>query len=298
MRLPTDLTKQRPAVYVAGLIVTLLPLYYASWRYRIAHPFSTGSSRNARPPSTNFVTDWQNVHLIQPFNPSAISAYCNQTEWRPNLVVNLDNANGGVGNVRGNILDFIFFALEAGASIVLPGMASRSQTDISNVWASCAPFDLFFDEDWFLHAIQEACPQMTIYKPNPDHKLADPLPGNYLPPSRRMDAGKQNTKKAYLQHLDSWLNSKKPSYDPDKLTLVNLERTLWEIDTRSLPPTFRHSFSQLLRLNPSARRLAAIAIQYLALSYPIHIDPRDAIPPKPSTAPTSAPKPTPRTRDG
>lgn len=279
MHLPTNVTKQRPAVYVAVLAVTLVPLYYVSWRYRIAHPFSTGSTRQSRPPSTNFIADWQAVHLIEPFNPSAIAAYCNETVWRPNLVFNLDNANGGVGNVRGNILDFLFFALEAGASIMLPGMASRSQTDISNVWASRAPFGLFFDEDWFLHAMEEACPQMIIYKPSADHKIADPLPGNYLPASRRMDAGKQNTKKAYLQNLDTWLKSK-PAYKPDELTLVNLERTLWEIDTRSLPPAFRRSFSQLLRLNSEARRLAAITVQHLALLHPIAIDPRDPVPPQ------------------
>lgn len=278
MHLPTPVTKQRPAVYAAVSVVTLMPLYYLSWRYRIAHPFSTGPTHDARPPSKNFIANWQNVHVVEPFNPSAIAAYCNQTEWRPNLVFNLDNANGGVGNVRGNILDFLFFALEAGASIMLPGMASRSQTDISNVWASRAPFDLFFDEDWFLQAMEQSCPQMIIYKPNPEHKVADPLPGNYIPASHRMDAGKQNTKKAYLQHLETWLKSKE-GYKPESLTLVNLERTLWEIDTRSLPAGFRRSLSQLLRLHPEARRLAAIAVQHLALLYPIHIDPRDAVPP-------------------
>jgi hypothetical protein len=161
---------------------------------------------------------------------------------------------------------------------MLPGMASRSQTDISNVWASRAPFDLFFDEVWFLDAMSEACPQMTIYKPNEGQELTDALPGNYLPQTRRMDANFENTRENYRNHLDSWLATK-PTYSPDNLTLVNLERTLWDIDTRSLPPSFRRNFPQVLRTNPSIRRLAALTAQTLALQHPtLALDPRDAIP--------------------
>ena len=252
MYLPTAIDKQHPAVYAAGFLEVLIPLYYVSWQYQIAH---APLSRVARPPSDDFVGDWFSVHLVEPFDPSAVGAYCNTTEWRPNLVFNLANANGGIGNVRGNILDFLFFAIEAGASIMLPGMASRSQTDISNVWASRAPFDLFFDEAWFLDAMSEACPQMTIYKPSEGQELTDAMPGNYLPQTRRMDASLENTRTASRAHLDSWLATK-PTYSPENITLVNLERTLWDIDTRSLPPPFRRNFPQTLRTNPSIRRLA------------------------------------------
>jgi len=279
MQLPTSIQKQHPSVYGVISLTILIPLYYVSWQYHTAH---APSSRATRPPSTDFVADWLDVHLVEGFNPSAVEAYCNTTEWRPNLVFNLENANGGYGNIRGNMLDFLFFAIEAGASIMLPGMASRSQTDITNIWASRAPFDHFFDEAWFLSAMSQACPQMTIYKPEPDQSLDEALPGNYLPPSRRLDADPKNTRKAYLAHLDAWLTSKKPSYTPSdssSLTLVNLERTLWEIDTRSLPPSFRRSFPQILRPNPSIRRLAALTVQNLALANPsIPLDPRSAIP--------------------
>ena len=281
MHFPTAIGKQHPSVYGVVFLAVLIPLYYVSWQYHTAH---APRSRATRPPSTDFLADWLDVHVVEGFNPSAIESYCNTTEWRPNLVFNLDNANGGVGNVAGNILDFLFFAIEAGASIMLPGMASRSQTDITNVWDSRAPFDHFFDEACFLSAMSQACPQMTIYKPQPDQPLDDALPGNYHPPSRRLDASSKNTRKAYLAHLDEWLTKKKSSYNTPEdasLTLVNLERTLWDIDTRSLPPSFRRSFSQLLRTNPSIRRLAALTVQNLALANPtLTLDPRDPIPRK------------------
>ncbi|KAK5135396.1 hypothetical protein LTR08_005338 [Meristemomyces frigidus] len=273
-----NLANKPPAFHAALLIFTLAPLYLGSYQYRRGHSYGgTSTSASARPAVTDFVGEWLDVHPVQPFNPSAIASYCNHTDWHPNLVFNLKNANGGVGNVRGNFLDFFFFAIEAGASIILPGMASRSQTDISNVWADRAPFDLMFDEAWFLWAIEQACPQMAVYKPEKWQKMADALPGNYLPRSRRMDEDQGNTQKAYLEHLDGWLKAS-TSFKPDGLTFLNLERTLWNVDTRSLPLGLRRNLGQLLRINPVVRRLAAIAVQNLSLKYYVQVDPRDPVP--------------------
>jgi hypothetical protein len=278
MQLPTAIQKQHPSVYGAVFLTILIPLYYLSWQHHTAH---TPPSRTARPNSTDFVADWLDVRLIDNFNPSAIEAYCDTTEWRPNLVFNLDIANGGYGNVRGMILDFLFAAIEAGASIMLPGMAARSKTDIAELRAGQVPFDHFFDEAWFLSAMSSACPQMKIYKPDPDKPLANALPNSYHARSRRLDDDSQNTRKASLAHLDAWLASHKPSTESTSLTLVNLDCGLWEVDTRSLPPAFRRSFPQVLRLNPYIRRLAALTVRNLVLAYPsISLDPRDPIPPK------------------
>ena len=138
-------------VYVAILFITLAPLYYASYQYRLVHPYGGQAVlKLERPTPNDFIRDWLNTRLISPFNPSPIATHCNRTEWHPNLIFNLDNANGGIGNVRGNVLDFLFQAIEAGASIILPGRAARSMEDISNVWADRAPFDTFFDEEWFV----------------------------------------------------------------------------------------------------------------------------------------------------
>ncbi|KAK5116306.1 hypothetical protein LTR85_009278 [Meristemomyces frigidus] len=273
-----SLSGKPPAFHAALLVVTLVPLYLGSYQYRLRHHYGGAARlRTGRPPSTDFVGDWLESHVVQPFNPSAILSHCNRTEWHPNLVFNLDNANGGIGNVRGSFMDFLFYAIEAGASIILPGMASRSQTDLSNVWADRAPFDSMFDEEWFLWAMGQACPQMAVYKPEKGQKMAAALPGNYLPRSRRMDVDPGSSKKMYLEHLDTWLKEK-PEFKPDELTLVNLERTLWEVDTRSLPLGLRRSLGQVLRINPRVRRLAAVVVQNLASRYYKHIDPRDAVP--------------------
>lgn len=175
------------------------------------------------------------------------------------------------------MLDFLFQSIEAGASIILPGMASCSNEDLSNVWASRAPFDEFFDEEWFWNTMTEACPEMAVYKPQPNQPLKEAVPGHFHPQSRRVDADFDNNKKGYLEGLQTFLDES-GRVEPDGLTLVNLERTLWDIDTRSLPEGFRRNFGQLLRINPTIRRLAAVVVQPLSLQYSIDIDPRDAVP--------------------
>ncbi|KAK4498792.1 hypothetical protein PRZ48_009302 [Zasmidium cellare] len=280
MQISTSSVQNQPRiVYAIFMLATLTPLYYLSYQYHLRHPYGSSLPGNQppHPSSPQFIRDWLNTHVITPFNSYPLEFYCNQSEWRPSLVFNLANANGGIGNIRGNMLDFLFQSIEAGASIILPGMASRSDDDLSNVWASRSPFDHFFDEEWFLKTIQEACPDMSVYKPQPDQPLKEAVPGVFYPRTRRADTDFGNNKRAYLESLQTFLDEN-GQVDPDEVTLVNLERTLWDIDTRSLPLGFRRNFGQLLRINPTIRRLAAIVVQQLSLKFAIDIDPRDAIP--------------------
>ena len=100
-----------------------------------------------------------------------------------------------------------------------------------------------------LIGVAEACPDMAIYKPQLDQPLKEALPGNYYPASRRLDVTFGNSKHAYLQSLQAFLNERGGS-KPDETTLVTLEPTLWDVDTRSLPSGLRKNFGQLLRINP------------------------------------------------
>jgi hypothetical protein len=257
-----------PVFYAALLIVTLLPLYLGSYHYRLHHPYGGGSPTHQpdKPPPPDFVQEWLDVQVVQPFNPSPIAAYCNRTEWRPNLTFKLASAHGDVGSIRGNILDFIFYAIEAGASIILPRIGER-RDDLDHI----------FDRNWFLRALGEACPQMIIYEPTAEQPLDEALHGFFSPRSRRMDFNQGNTKKAYLEHLDTWLQSRE-NYRPDMANLVYVEPTLWEVDTRNLPLGFRRNFGQLLRAAPPARKLAAATIQRLKNRFHFKVDPKDTVP--------------------
>lgn len=173
--------KCHPAVYGVVFFALLIPLYHLSWQYHKGHPWRLPSRRPTRQPSKDFVGDWLNTHLVEPFNPSAVRSYCNATDWRPNLVFRFDRANGTIGDVRGNIVDFLFYALEAGASVVLPEIANVDKTDSGGALDGPTPFDHSFDEEWFINATSQACPQMTIYRSPDIETLPSALPAKYTP---------------------------------------------------------------------------------------------------------------------
>ncbi|KXT15007.1 hypothetical protein AC579_7778 [Pseudocercospora musae] len=283
-----------PLTTAAIILFTLLPLYYASYQYRIRHPYNISPFENFdhhtphlhRPSEAEWIRSWLSTSLIHPFNPSPLATFCNQTTtpWRPNLVLNLENANGGIGNIRGNFLDFLFQAIEVGASIMLPGMATRSRENLANVWASRATLGEFFDEEWFLRVLREACPDMRIFHGEEEEGM-DVLEGIWVPRSRRVDEDVEggNSRKGLVEGLDEFLRLRgKGEGEGGRNVVVNVERRLWDVDTRGGVGVrgLRRNFGQILRVKPGIRRLSAVVVQRLEARYGVNveIDPSDAIP--------------------
>ncbi|KAF1991511.1 hypothetical protein K402DRAFT_388910 [Aulographum hederae CBS 113979] len=250
---------------VAFLLITLAPIYYFS--------FVRHSSNHVVPkPWTipqNFTEKYLETHVDDPFRIAPLAELCESIKWRPNLVLNVHDANGGIGNVRGNLLDFLFFAIHAGASIVLPIRASRGDEDLSALFSDRAPFDTFFDVDVFTESLGAACPQMDIYNSTEYLKT---LENDFTPRSMRTDLDPNNTVAASIAGFNEWL-AEHEEYDPLNATLVNLGRTLWETNTLAHPTSFRNSFGRILQLQPQVRRLAAIVTLNLATHFSLNIDP-------------------------
>ncbi|EME79496.1 uncharacterized protein MYCFIDRAFT_87327 [Pseudocercospora fijiensis CIRAD86] len=164
---------------------------------------------------------------------------------------------------------------------MLPGMASRASDDLANVWATRSPFEAFFDDEWFLKILGDACPDMAVYRHEEGMEMVQALEGKWVPRSRRVDEEKENSREALRQSLDGFLKENK-GFDKEGLNLVNVERTLWDVDTRAglQVRELRRNFGQMLRIKPGVRRLAAVVVQNLEARYGlnIEIDPRDAIP--------------------
>jgi hypothetical protein len=122
---PTAIQKQHRSTYAVVLFAVLIPLCCVSWRYHTAH---TPPNHAARPPSIGF----------KDFNPSAIEAYCNHTNWRPNLVFNLANANGGdMATCSIPLSSPSKPGSRAPQSCFLARPAAAGQTSPVNIWASC-----------------------------------------------------------------------------------------------------------------------------------------------------------------
>jgi hypothetical protein len=274
---------------IAGLLLTTIPLWLLAWHFRVRNPLFVSRHIPVHNAWTvnreTFIHEWLENQIGSSANRSAISLLCSkpETKWRPSVVLDLDDAYGGIGNVRGNIFDFLGLAVLTGSSIMLPSFQSRSAEDLSALWNGKIPFTTFFDTDHFIATFAAACPKMDIHMPSTNHSLLPPLANRYGMPSMRQDLWPEtkntatpNTPEAAVIDFNHWL-SVQPDYDPKKkTTLVSVGRTLWEgLDTRALPTAVRRDFGNSLRLIPEVRRLAAIVTYNLALKYHLHsIDPR------------------------
>jgi hypothetical protein len=166
-----DSTIRNLTIYHKSLLIicSLIPLYYLSYRFHPSYGLIKNTYTHSKPlqfyTPQEFSSLWLSTHLLEPFNPAPLRAFCSNSTWRPHLIFNLADANGGVDNVRAEFLDFLFYAIEAGASIVLPGMARRSEAKLFDVWgAGRAEFGMMFDQAWFVEGLGEACPEMKVWE--------------------------------------------------------------------------------------------------------------------------------------
>jgi hypothetical protein len=248
------------------IITTLIPLYYLSYRFHPTYGLTSSSAKLSIPQeysSEDFRRLWLDTHLLEPFNPSPIQAFCKDSTWRPNLVFNLADANGGVGNIRAEFLDFLFYAIEAGASIVLPGMARRSEAKLFDVWgAGRADFATLFDREWFLESLGQVCPEMKVWESiEAVGEGVRRVEGIYMPqvPKARRHANRET----WLANTNAWLKERNFTGESEEVAIVNVGRTMWEINTRVTIPGLRVALPRVLRNNPDVRSFAGIAMAAL-----------------------------------
>ncbi|PSK42420.1 1-phosphatidylinositol 4,5-bisphosphate phosphodiesterase 1 [Elsinoe australis] len=270
--------EQSRRLQLTGLAVFLLFIITLSLS------FGSGSLSNTKPAAKgalqlkrdNFVAQWLDVHVGDPTNGYTLDYLCHHrnTTWHPNLIINVDDANGGIGNIRGNILDFLYFAISSGSSILLPTFAARSKSDTSSLFDHRAPFSSFFDEHHFISTIHSHCPELHIFSADTAPSLTT-IHDRYTPPSMRSDLDPSSKPSASPQDFHNWLlTTQSLPLPPTSPTLINLGRTLWDgPDTLSLPPHIRRDFGSLLRLTPPVRRLAAIATYNLAQRFSLNLHP-------------------------
>lgn len=270
---------------VVLLACSLFLLYYITYTI---HPsfgtfysnFSIWPEQPTRLSTESFQQQWLETQLLDPFDPTPIQAYCNQTKWRPKLIFNLSGAGGGVGNVRAEILDFIFYAIEAGASIIVPSMAKRNDDVLFDIWgAGKTNFSSMFDPGWFKSSLSDACPQMRVYDSG-DEEIqitgkregeARHVEGVYDP--RSPLARRHSSKADWLATTNTWLEAM--NVVDTQLSIVEVDRTMWEVDTRKTPTGFRVNFPVILRANPDIRLFAGAAMAGMAEKYGLDLHPSD-----------------------
>lgn len=265
---------------IGSILLTLLPLYYLSFTVRFSKhaAFLSASETQAQLEEdiSTFVSTALTVQVDDPLNLSAIAELCAQQSWRPSIITTLDDAVGGPGNVRSDILDFVYFTISAGASIVVPPFQSRAKDDLSSLWNGKIDFANFFDAENFIAILSEACPQIRVFRTEDEAGGQEIKSAHrFQPPSLRTDLDPKLTREAGLADFERFLQEQGITGEKD--TIVMLGRTLWDsIDTFTNPP-LRRSIGRLVQLHPDIRRLAETVTANLVLRYGLDLDPNDRI---------------------
>ena len=70
--------------------------------------------------SDDFVSLSLASHVVQPLELSAISNLCQNRKSRNDLIIKCAPGTGGIGNIRSYVLHCVRYAMESGASLVVP----------------------------------------------------------------------------------------------------------------------------------------------------------------------------------
>lgn len=221
------------------------------------------------------------------FDGARLEEVCNGTAWRGDVVLRLLHSRGGLGNVRGTVLDFLHLALRAGAAhVVLPSYVKRADDTLDWMDESRGywPFDNLFDADWLEGAVRRHCPQMTLHRTVEDAAAAHgggaglaEVAELYEPPRARTDKDPSQSLAATVAHFEAWLAAGPAGYDPARgPSLVSTRASLWMFDM--LPaPRLRAALGRVLRINPRIRELAAAAVYAMRAAHGLEaaVDPRE-----------------------
>lgn len=98
---------------------------------------------------------------------TGLAALCKQKEWVPQRWFMCDDIEGGAGNVQNALLHCVRYAIEAGASLILPPQTTEILYDDSfeqggTPMRNFGGEDFLFQADYFQTSLQEACPAMKI----------------------------------------------------------------------------------------------------------------------------------------
>lgn len=158
--------------------------------------------------------------------------------------------------------------MDAGAGFMLPVINLRSEDNLSDLKSGTTQMSYLFDQDRFLFRMQNACPQMRVYKDLEELKSMGPVTQTELINPQDLPHGM--TSRISFSAKDRIKEIRAP---PDQISLIPFER-VW----KHFPPChdtvgFADTFSYLLPLRRDVHRLAATALYELYSKYDLPINP-------------------------
>lgn len=228
-----------------------------------------------------------NPIAIQHLGQEAVNTVCNQTAWNDSLVFTCNESYGGIGNIRNSVLHCVRYAIQAGASLVLPLIVLRSSTDIGTIETDqTADFSYMFDTNHFLEFMSLYCPQLKIHNTIEDVKAGveeKEVLTFSLKPEDLVEGGVPRTgipdPSAWRGQFYSWLDTQisTAGQGAASLIVVNLQRSYMTYPIYSDGEAFAHTFASVLQFRNDTRALATKVLSSLAERFLLDVNLEDDI---------------------
>ncbi|RDW84330.1 hypothetical protein BP6252_01920 [Coleophoma cylindrospora] len=221
-------------------------------------------------------------------NSEPIKELCSKTEWNPNLIFTCDNNHGGVGHVRNSILNCVRYAMQAGASLVMPNIALRDievhmlqnsggqSNSHSHINRRHGPgrkgLEFMFDKQHFKKSLRRSCPQMKIVD-EMDPFISENRRG-LAPESlfvNRPVSGPEHPEE-WRSLFESWLDKNLPSALSNERLIIDLEQSLLVYPIHADGHPVAHVFGDMLKFRSDVRRLATSTLRRMSQWYDLDMD--------------------------
>lgn len=102
------------------------------------------------------------------FHAAPLNEICSSTVWNPDLVLHCSNPQGGLHNVRQQIITCVRFSIAYGAALVLPTPKERVETGTEDVvheyLEEASDIGYLFDHAAFIDRLRQGCPGLKVYE--------------------------------------------------------------------------------------------------------------------------------------
>lgn len=278
------------------LVLTITVTYFSYTRsYSASHLYDTIAQTHStlinnvnayhrQPPTEEALFVAETLKEV-PVNAHPIQLVCAEKEWTPGLVFTCNNPVGGLGNLRNSILTCVRFAIEAGASFVMPHIIVRNPNDIYEIrTGKRKPLSHMFDEATFVDSMREFCPQMTMYEtvediPNYKTSYAPlPLLPEDLPkPADQVPKTGLEHPEEWRGHFDAWI-AQYVTVTEENPVIIDLQRSYLQYPVYYDGEDFVQAFGRMLQFRRDTRDIAGTVLYAMNQQFKLNIkDPAKGI---------------------
>ncbi|EON98887.1 putative alternative oxidase protein [Phaeoacremonium minimum UCRPA7] len=273
---------------VVFMAASLLIIFWSFRLFDVPHAvlrlFYEGASPQQLEES-EFIRRAMNVEFPTPIDYRPIREACARTQFQPGLLFSCQGQHGGIGMVRNQILKCVRYAIHGGGAIVVPSMALRNASDITDIETSTeVPLDYLLDRDTFTKHLSEGCPGMRIYEraedfPFYEQREWEPLSlvGDQFEPDHPPEGLKYP--REWRHFFDDWLGQQSVQIRPETPVHIKIEQSFLEYPVRDDGDAFVREFGKILSFRNDTRALAAKVLFELNKKFELSINPTKAINP-------------------